>query len=208
MYTHSKRLPCTVTSKIQTPPPKPYGPQRKPVFLKLPFISDKISRHIKSVCTNVTQRYFPALQPIVLHTTTTIPQKSPKDPLPKIAKSNVIYHFKCSCGSSYIGKTSRRLGDRMKEHIPMWIQKGQTHPPPSNRPPSSAIARHLLSCSTFDPSKTEDSFSILHSCAAGRPDLLGILEALEIAIKKPDLCAQKEFVTQLTLPWLKSTVLS
>ena len=27
----------------QTPPPKPYGPQRKTVFLKLSFISDKIS---------------------------------------------------------------------------------------------------------------------------------------------------------------------
>ena len=108
----------------QIPPPKSYGPQRKLVFLKLSFISDKISGHIKSVCTDVTQRYFPAVQPIVLHTTTTIPQKSPKDPLPKIAKSNAIYHFKCGCGSSYIGKTSRRLGDRMKEHIPMWIQKG------------------------------------------------------------------------------------
>ena len=41
-----------------------------------------------------------------------------KDVLPTTAFSNVIYLFTCACGHKYIGKTTQRLGDRMKQHIP------------------------------------------------------------------------------------------
>ena len=41
-----------------------------------------------------------------------------KDVLPMTAFSNVIYLSTCACGHKYIGKTTQRLGDRMKQHIP------------------------------------------------------------------------------------------
>ena len=41
-----------------------------------------------------------------------------KDVLPTTAFINVIYLFTCAYGYRYIGKTTQRLGDRMKQHIP------------------------------------------------------------------------------------------
>ena len=35
-----------------------------------------------------------------------------------------VYKFNCSCGISYIGRTTRRLSKRIKEHLPSWLGKG------------------------------------------------------------------------------------
>ena len=43
---------------------------------------------------------------------------APKDILPTIQKSFVIYEYKCHCDSQYVGRTSQRLHDRIKQHVP------------------------------------------------------------------------------------------
>ena len=43
-----------------------------------------------------------------------------KDVLPAIQKSFVIYEYKCHCDSRYVGRTSQRLQDRIKQHVPQW----------------------------------------------------------------------------------------
>ena len=40
-----------------------------------------------------------------------------KDVLPALQKSNVIYQFSCHCDSRYVGRTSQRLQDRIKQHV-------------------------------------------------------------------------------------------
>ena len=33
-----------------------------------------------------------------------------------------VYSFTCSCGTSYIGRTTRRLSDRVREYHPVWFK--------------------------------------------------------------------------------------
>ena len=57
-----------------------------------------------------------------------------KDVLPMTAFSNVIYLFTCACGHKYKGKTTQRLGDRMKQHIPdAFVQPVSPTAPPVRR---------------------------------------------------------------------------
>ena len=59
-----------------------------------------------------------------------------KDKTPMMAKSNVVYRFRCpGCSAEYIGKTDRNLYERCLEH--------------SYRK-DSAICGHLLSCQNFN----------------------------------------------------------
>ena len=41
-----------------------------------------------------------------------------KDVLPALQKSNVIYQFSCHCDTRYVNRTSQRLQDRIKQHLP------------------------------------------------------------------------------------------
>ena len=133
------------------------------------------------------------------------PPESPKDPLPKIAKSNVIYHFKCGCGSSYIGKTTRRFGDRMKEHIPPWIQKKQTYPPRSNRPP--------FQCDSQTPPVLlylwclKDWKQLLHPCCRLPWSLRNTGSTRDCHQEARPLCSERVYDT-IGTPLAKESVLS
>ena len=48
----------------------------------------------------------------------------------------------------------------MKEHCPNWVMAWKKRRPRSNKPPESAICRHIMSCDLF---KQGDHFSILHN---------------------------------------------
>ena len=45
-----------------------------------------------------------------------------KDVLPALQNSNVIYQFSCHCDSRYVGRTSQKLQDRIKQHVPKSIR--------------------------------------------------------------------------------------
>ena len=42
--------------------------------------------------------------------------------VPTKQKSSVIYEFTCQCDSGYVGRTTQRLGDRIKQHVPSNIR--------------------------------------------------------------------------------------
>ena len=42
---------------------------------------------------------------------------SNKDVRPALQKNNVIYQFSCHCDSRYVGRTSQKLQDRMKQCV-------------------------------------------------------------------------------------------
>ena len=86
---------------------------------------------------------------------TTIKQvlMKPKDQDPKDNKSGVIYSYQCNhldCDEEYIGKTSRTLGERRKEHLKQL----------------SSIHRHIQQSGH---GITEDSFNIIGREDRGRP---------------------------------------
>lgn len=133
-----------------------------------------------------------------MFTTCRIPVASPKDKLPFLLQHNVIYNFECTCGCKYLGRTGRRLEDRIKEHVPKWLANEMKCPPRSSRIPTSAITRHLQICDC--PSTVARTrFKTLYRSDSGY--ILRILEALSIKRFSPDLCVQKEHVLMLVLPW-------
>ena len=134
---------------------------------------------------------------MIIYETSKIPQRSPKDRLGNLTKSNVIYNFTCSCSADYVGKTSRRLEERIKEHIPKWLAEGKQGPPRSRSAPQSAITRHLQRCRPT--AANAQNFKVIETSNTSRR--LGFLEAVTILIRQPKLCMQNDFVTQLCLSW-------
>jgi hypothetical protein len=165
---------------------------KKAVFLTVPFYGDAAAIQLKKKLNNIFDRFVPAAKPVILHKTCKIPVASPKDPLPEPLTPSVIYSFKCSCGAAYIGRTSRSLAVRSREHVPKWLLEGRTGQA------KSAITEHLQTCN-FDPSCVFKSFSVVCRCRHDR--LMRILEALFIKRDKPLLCRQKDHVIDLRLPW-------
>ena len=49
-----------------------------------------------------------------------------KDVLPTIQKSSVMYEYKCNCDSRHVERTSQRLPDRIKQHVPQWLRQQLT----------------------------------------------------------------------------------
>ena len=120
-----------------------------------------------------------------------------KDKLPCSTISFCVYSFKCSCGTSYIGRTTRRLSHRV------WLSKGQT-----KKPNYIAILNQLIGfIHTVD---IKSSFHIIFCTAnhKSRPvkcRLLAILWVICIRLCNPEL-----LVWTLKLPWpsIESTGLS
>ena len=119
---------------------------------------------------------------IILSNKNTIGSLFPtKDKIPFHIRSNVIYEYKCEasdeCSSSYIGSTTRRLKERMCEHMGISFLTGQ-----KLSDPKSSIYDHIED--TGHPI-SEESFKIIGSCRAD--DSILILESLLIKYHRPDL---------------------
>ena len=176
------------------------GPQKKPVFLVLPFPGDSFSSFLKHRILNITGKVVPSAAPRIIYKTRPISIRPLKDRIPTVRASNLVYKFSCDCGSSYVGRTRRSLADRVTEHLPRWLMRGANQRPRSTADPTSAVTRHVMACDAFDRQRPAmDSFSIVtrSRCVS----LLPLLEATHILFMKPDLCCQKEFVFSLALPW-------
>ena len=132
-----------------------------------------------------------------------------KDVLPSHHHSNVIYQFLCHCDSRYVGRTSQRLEERIKQHVPKSITNPRTSANRQSlsrscknniRPQQfheSAIGQHLLDNAQCALHYSNEKFSIL---ARGRSSFhLSALEATFIKSLNPLLCKQKEFVYSLKI---------
>ena len=95
-----------------------------------------------------------------------------KDVLPTRMKSFVIYEYSCHCDSRYVGRTSQRLQDRIKQHVPKWLRKQAKRPTRSqpgrscklkrNNPDcDSAIGQHLLDNEQCAANYNDKLFKIL-----------------------------------------------
>ena len=102
------------TARFSTP--KPFGPNKCHVYL-VSFRgwvnSTKISNVVKAAFDNC----FALVNPGVIFTLKSILPISHKD-VPATQKSNIIYEFQCHCDSRYVGRTSQRLEDRIRQHVP------------------------------------------------------------------------------------------
>ena len=70
--------------------------------------------------TAVTRCYF-ADEPCIVYTTRQLLPAAKKDVLPALHQSNIVYQFLCRCDSRYVGRTSQKLQQRIKQHVPKTI---------------------------------------------------------------------------------------
>ena len=118
-------------------------------------------------------------------------------------KSSVVYEYSCHCDNRYVGQTSQRLQDKIKQHIPKWQQQQAKRPTRSqpgrscklkrNNPDcDSTIGQHLLDNEQCAANYNDKRFKIL--AVARNSFHLCLLEATFIKTRHPVLCKQKEFV--------------
>ena len=137
--------------------------------------------------------------------------------------SNLVYSFTCVCERMYIGKTTQRLSERMKQHVPVTLASvahtlnsitlgggvlslsaAEQVTLAKNLEESrsdSAITRHLKS--SLDCLRavcSNDLVNVFKVVARSRNHFhLDVLEAVFIKLHSPVLCQQKEFVKVLYL---------
>ena len=167
----------------------------KYVSLRLPWIGPASSSFRKEITRTIEEGFLNTSVRVFYSTTRMLSGKA-KDALPQMTRSNVIYEYRCCCGRAYVGKTSQRLSERIRQHVPDGLLR--TPPLTKKVKTDSAITRHLkedLNC-VYESQPTE-RFRIL---AQARSQLqLDLLEALFIKKLAPSLCHQKEFVRVLNL---------
>jgi hypothetical protein len=167
------------------------------VVLRLPYIGNASSRFEKRISSTVS-RHYDGVKVRTIFNTTTLFNLTTKDAIPVISRSNLIYRYSCHCGSGYIGRTSRRLELRIKEHVPQAIFANPAIALSSNTiREKSAIADHLIDYPECLHNYSRQRFSVI---AYARNDYhLRMLEAVYITSLQADLCVQKQFVATLQI---------
>ena len=143
---------------------------------------------------------------------------SKKDVLPANQRSMVIYKYVCHCDSRYVGCTTQRLQERIKQYVPKAIrqkttltqEQGTHRSQPTRTQPNrkckaksktqlkpesdSAIGQYLLESNQCARNYSDSQFKIL---TTDRSQFhLSLLEAVYILRKKTD-SKQFEFTLQL-----------
>ena len=80
--------------------------QKKRIYMTLPFKGDKFAELMASKLRKLIAKTFFAATLCLKFTTRCIIPMQVKDKLPSLATSMFIYKFNCSCGDSYIGRTT------------------------------------------------------------------------------------------------------
>ena len=120
-----------------------------------------------------------------------------KEGIPDYLKSHVVYEFCCpACNASYIGKTDRNLGTRIKEHC--GLHK------------SSPIFNHLAECNFYQYTLTLHSFLCDGDETLTYQNILGhirttVTDNMRI-IDKTENWAELCFLESLNIKWKKPSL--
>ena len=173
---------------------KTFGPEKCPVYLKLSWIGN-VSSKFKNQSNKAITSCFYAVKPRVVYNTRVMLPSAKKDNVPTPQKSCVFYEFSCRCEARYVGRTTQRLADRIKQHVPTSIRKKSStvREQPlrmcknisSKINCESAIGQHLITNPECAKTYTEDNFRIVGQTRSSFH--LGILESVYIKTQNPSL---------------------
>ena len=192
--TTQKRLTTNLNAQEQV-----IGPKPEMIPLKLPYLGTK-SRLLRKELSQDIKRCYNSAQVRFIFKSVNNFTPAVKDHIPSTNKSMVVYQFKCHCANDYVGKTTRRLIDRIKEHVPRCVRRYLDNPSGDsvkkstliNASSKSSIAKHLLeNHATCGRNYSDDQFKILRSCTSNFQ--LTVNEAICILTLQPTLCVQREF---------------
>ena len=102
--------------------PKRFGPDKCPVYFRVTYI-DKAALTLEKNVRIAVENCYGSVALRTVFVSRQMLSASRKDVLPAIQKSSVIYEFKCHCDSPYVGRTSQRFQDRIKQHDPKWLRQ-------------------------------------------------------------------------------------
>ena len=173
--------------------PRMFGPNKCPVYIHLPYIGT-VSRRFERQLGDIVGFTYSSVRLKTIFTTRKSLNGICKDVSPTHDMNNVIYNFKCHCGSEYLGRTSQRFHLRRSQHVPKiimdWINGNS--PRPNHRQYFTAIGQHLFDNPSCAQNYHNNRFSIV---TRGRNNFhLNVLESLYIKINKPVLCKQKQYI--------------
>ena len=190
-------LKKNLTAGSTEAPKQQLAPKRK-LYLTLPFRGDSVAEILRQrLCASLKSTFYAAELQVQFTSRPLFPLRL-KDKLPVGTTSMCIYQFVCSGGATYIGRTTRRLSQRMREHHPKWLCTGQV------KSSSSSIIGHLVdSGHRVDPCS---AFTALHCVTSNlshgvKSRMLAICESIAIRLNRPTLCVQEQFVRPSMLPW-------
>ena len=184
------------------------GPQKCPVYLKLPWIGNISLKFEKQVKSN-GQNCFSAVELCVIFQTCKIPPSIHKAAVPITQQSLVVHQYVCRCGCRYVDYTSLRLQERITQHNPKSIRNKQkptkvlprrnckAKTPLNQLGCDSVIGLYLLQNPDCAAQYHDRQFSIL--AKATTHFHLAALEAIFIKTQQPLLRRQKEFVYSLQI---------
>ena len=161
-----------------------YEPSKYSVYIKLLYMGTIAANFDKR---SAVEGCFPAIQAKIIFTSQLMLQSMRKDVLPTTTKSMLIYKFFCGCGSSYVGRTTKCLRCRTKEHVPLSMEKAlRDDAVPDGKVYGSAIAEHLIKTRSCGANYTKDAFTMIDTVLNKLQ--LNISEALHIMHDRPVLC--------------------
>ena len=167
------------------------------VSLRLPWIGP-LSERFRKDAQQCVARAFEKVKLRVFFSASRAFSGKAKDVLPPTAASNIVYAYRCCCGQAYIGRTSQRFSERIRQHVPDGLL--QTPSVTRGVRTDSAVTCHLkgsLTCVLANRKQLKERFSVV--ARARGPLHLEVLEALFIKRHTPGLCQQKDFVRALQL---------
>ena len=94
--------------------------------MSIPFKGDIAADRKHRKLSSTMSRTYSTAKHVMHFTSVPIFSFRLKDRLSSSAASFCIYQFDCTCGASYIGRTTRRLSERIREHVPASLSRGQT----------------------------------------------------------------------------------
>ena len=109
---------------------KQFGPEKFPVYLRVPWMRKPFTNLENEVKTSVESCYGSVSTRLIFKSKRML-LVACKDALPTTQKSFVIYEYKCHCDCRYVGQTSQRLQVRIKQHVPQWLRQQLTSRPVS-----------------------------------------------------------------------------
>ena len=129
-----------------------------------------------------------------INTRVTLPSAK-KDCVPTTQKSCIVYECSCGCEAWYVGRTTQKIADRIKQHVPTSIKKKSNtvwEQPPrickknnSKNNCESAIGQHFIANPESAKTYTDDNFQIIGQARSSFH--LSALESVYIKTQKLSL---------------------
>ena len=190
---------------------KPFGPEKCPVYRRAPWIGSA-SQQLEHQVKSAVQNCYGAVSPRLIFSSRCMLPAAKKDVLPANERRMTIYEYMCHCDSRYVGRTTQRLQERIKQYFPKAIrqkttltqEQGTHRSQPTRTQPNrkckaksetqfepesdSAIGQHLLESNQCACNYSDLQLKILTT--ARSQFHLSLLEAVYI-LRKKQTCASK-----------------